>query len=979
MNIPRTSRPVWPMPLPYGDMTGCSQSEVALRRFLNSAVLVMNWLHLGSPSRCPADFQLREPLTGEQRGVITRLWRLATAWRQCGPVTAADMGRSAGKVEKLEVMLTTLTSAAALLVDQGSGKNKTAAYKVPTSDNMGQETVAKDIEADRLKFTGRPTFAPEDWLTEPAKTWYQQPLQCSLPPEESLETPPSVQVKGDRSEVLKLLRALDASGRLAIFPASSVRMTHRAGMFALMKDLHADRLILDSRPANQLEASLSSYTQTMASPVPLLDVVLRPGNVLRACGEDLKDFYYFFLVSEERARRNSMAMTLSRAEASTFSCFPKDTSSEQKFIPALNSMAMGDVNSVEYGQQSHFRLAQHLGLKTSDFLTLRGRTPRQDWAVGIVIDDLVIVEQMPAEQPSSSVAAEVADGMVAVYHQVGLKPNDKKRFRDELQSKFWGMFLDGESGLVQAQVEKVVPLAMLSSQVARLGWCNRKLLEMIAGAWTAALKFRKRGMCLLESIFSDIQRCDYGVNFKMASETVDELWCLAVLAPLFVTDLRADVDRTLSLVDASDGWEAEVSTQLPQPLAGEMARQKLNKASWSRLLSPLQELNRIHDRSSPEEEVPEGEEAVRQHPLWREVVRSNVFSLERKKRIHRRTHINISELSAALDSEARRSRARPSARLLLGSDSQVVLGSLVRGRSSSAALNARLRKALPTWLGFNTYLCPQYIHTKDNVADDPTRCRRCRDPDQKLPDWAQQINEANFEPLDARLSQAGVDDASIARLPRPTSLPTPPVSPLSVRQQLRALRKRTGLSGAGTRGRRVKPPVAAFSGSPWLPKTALTVTALQLLSAIPRSQFILPTGKSWDDVGHLPGHLDLFSGAKGFARSLANTTGRWVLTFDICHDPSENLLDEKVQKLLSQLVDAHAFISVSAGPVCSSFSRAVRPAVRSSTEPRGFSMQSVAQYDNEGTRGKPDVYLVGIVHSSVSRCKTDMVGGEPIR
>lgn len=735
VNIPRTSRPVWPMPLPYGDMAGCSQSEVALRRFLNAAVLVMNWLHLGSPSRCPADFQLREPLTGEQRGVIARLRRLATAWRQCGPVTAADMGRSAGKVEKLEVMLTTVTSAAALLVDQGSGKNKAADYKVPKSDNMYQETVAKDIEADRLKFTGRPTFAPEDWLTEPAKTWYQQPLQCSLPPEESLETPPAVQVKGDRSEVMKLLRALDSSGRLAIFPASSVRMTHRAGMFALMKDLHVDRLILDSRPANQLEESLSSYTQTMASPVPLLDVVLRPGNVLRAC-EDLKDFYYFFLVSEERARRNSMAMTLSRAEASTFGCFPKNASSEQKFIPALNSMAMGDVNSVEYDQQSHFRLAQHLGLKTSDFLTLRGRTPRQDWAVGIVIDDLVIVEHMPAEQLSSSVAAGVADSVVAVYHQVGLKPNDKKRFRDELQSKFWGMFLDGESGLVQAQVEKVVPLAMLSSQVARLGWCNRKLLEMIAGAWTAALQFRKRGMCLLESIFADIQRCDYGVNFKMASETVDELWCLAVLAPLFVTDLRADVDRTLSLVDASDGWEAEVSTQLPQPLAGEMARQKLNKASWSRLLSPLQELNRIHERSSPEEEVPEGEEAVRQHPLWREVVRSNVFSLERKKRIRRRTHINISELSAALDSEARRSRACPSARLLLGSDSQVVLGALVRGRSSSSSLNARLRKALPTWLGFNTYLCPQYIHTRDNVADDPTRCRRCRDPDQKLPDWA---------------------------------------------------------------------------------------------------------------------------------------------------------------------------------------------------------------------------------------------------
>ena len=138
-------------------------------------------------------------------------------------------------------------------------------------------------------------------------------------------------------------------------------------------------------------------------------------------------------------------------------------------------------------------------------------------------------------------------------------------------------------------------------------------------------------------------------------------------------------------------------------------------------------------------------------------------------------------------------------------------------------------------------------------------------PDQKLPDWAQQINEANFEPLDARLSQAGVDDASIARLPRPTSLPTPPVSPLSVRQTTSSSTEedRT-FRGGDTGSSGFKPPVAAFSGSPWLPKTALTVTALQLLSAIPRSQFILPTGKSWDDVGHLPGPFGPVFWSEGF-------------------------------------------------------------------------------------------------------------------
>ena len=205
-------------------------------------------------------------------------------------------------------------------------------------------------------------------------------------------------------------------------------MTHRAGMFALMKDLAC------RPPHPRFEAGEPARGNLW---VP----IRRPWRHLCRCwmwccgletffglaAKISKIFTTFSWCRRKRARRNSMAMTLSRAEASTFSCFPKDTSSEQKFIPALNSMAMGDVNSVEYGQQSHFRLAQHLGLKTSDFLTLRGRTPRQDWAVGIVIDDLVIVEQMPAEQPSSSVAAEVADGMVAVYHQVGLKPNDKKR------------------------------------------------------------------------------------------------------------------------------------------------------------------------------------------------------------------------------------------------------------------------------------------------------------------------------------------------------------------------------------------------------------------------------------------------------------------------------------------------------------------------------------------------------------------------
>ena len=102
----------------------------------------------------------------------------------------------------------------------------------------------------------------------------------------------------------------------------------------------------------------------------------------------------------------------------------------------------------------------------------------------------------------------------------------------------------------------------------------------------------------------------------------------------------------LCLVDASNDWEAEVHAQISPAIAAELSRQKLTKAAWARLLSPLQQLQRIHHLLPPEEEVPEGEEPARSHPLWTAVIRSTSFSLVRRKRIRGRTHINVSELNA---------------------------------------------------------------------------------------------------------------------------------------------------------------------------------------------------------------------------------------------------------------------------------------------------------------------------------------------
>lgn len=112
-------------------------------------------------------------------------------------------------------------------------------------------------------------------------------------------------------------------------------------------------------------------------------------------------------------------------------------------------MAMGDLNSVEFGQQAHVLLALTLGLNLSDFLIPRGRFPRQDWGIGIAVDDVVFVEKVPRLLPGSGVSSMLADAMVEAHKSVGLVPHDWKRFRLDQTAKFWGITVEGERGVIR--------------------------------------------------------------------------------------------------------------------------------------------------------------------------------------------------------------------------------------------------------------------------------------------------------------------------------------------------------------------------------------------------------------------------------------------------------------------------------------------------------------------------------------------------
>ena len=96
---------------------------------------------------------------------------------------------------------------------------------------------------------------------------YLYPLDHALPEEQCPEDPPKARIMANVSEKLALFKKLDPSGRLRFLPASSTRKRCLNGLFSVPKSLTADRMILDARGPNLLEAGLNRWTQSLGCQV----------------------------------------------------------------------------------------------------------------------------------------------------------------------------------------------------------------------------------------------------------------------------------------------------------------------------------------------------------------------------------------------------------------------------------------------------------------------------------------------------------------------------------------------------------------------------------------------------------------------------------------------------------------------------------------------------------------------------------------
>ena len=183
------------------------------------------------------------------------------------------MGRTAGKLEDLERTIDELRNFSSNVTAEQLKSQSSSEIGSLKTEHSG---TFKVIGADRLQFRGTPDFDLRPYLDACSKTIYDEPFATSMLPEEFEGTIRRVRVHCSREERLKLFALLDKSHRIKLVPRHQIRLGFEAGVFAVLKSLELDRMILDSRPHNLLESPPGRFIRTLGAGDMICKILLLP-------------------------------------------------------------------------------------------------------------------------------------------------------------------------------------------------------------------------------------------------------------------------------------------------------------------------------------------------------------------------------------------------------------------------------------------------------------------------------------------------------------------------------------------------------------------------------------------------------------------------------------------------------------------------------------------------------------------------------
>jgi len=487
-------------------------------------------------------------------------------------------------------------------------------------------------------------------------------------------------VVGSPIEYRLLLRRMLPLGMIAVTRHPKVIN----GAFCVPKDGDALRLIIDARYANA--HFVAPPTIELPTPDLMCHIVSDPSRPLYVAKADLDNFYhrlrlplwmrpYFALPAVSAADLGVVGQLIDGRILQ-----PSDM-----VYPMCTCLPMGFNHAVFLAQRVHEHLIySRAGYDAADAITSSNDLTLNRVRHHIYIDDVTwfghdrdAVERSQADYESAIVSADLK-----IKRSKWVPPSC-----DGVESI--GMFIDGRRHTIGVSPEKLARLQRDTYDFIDRGVATGIDLSVIVGRWTWCCLAARPALSVFRNVYRFIE-CADRKPYSLWRSVASELLTICGLAPLLFTDLSA---CTFPKVIASDAslTGLGVCARLLTANDIELAVSPIASDDHSCVTSPP-----IVDES------------------WRTIAASHWRAGE---------HINVLE-ARALTTAVRWVLSSPvcvNTRVIMFSDSQVIIGSVLKGRSSSPSLLRRLRSLAALCLSVGLRLRLLWIPSEFNPADGPSR------------------------------------------------------------------------------------------------------------------------------------------------------------------------------------------------------------------------------------------------------------------
>ena len=755
--------------------------------FEGVAILALEFQHSGRQERWPyphqpaAAYWSRRITSGQKRAQLVlreRCRKFVHSLQGVRKVSAAG-GRCADKVARA--------------LEEAYCAGKVRAAQASSAERLGRPM---QVKADRIAIPecGR-TFDGARYLVPRLQAGFISPerLLKQRPASEPPPRIPRARFHVSPVDQRALFAKMDAAGMLEAefehnVPRGPGGESLACGMFAVPKDPEVDRLITNRIPANSTEQSMQASRDLFPHASCFCELQLSRSEELSISALDLPDFYHTFSVSRARALRNQLGPPRAVTEVEELAAFRRLVDREgappagARVSLLQATLPMGDVNATDVAEAAHIGLLRaHGAALPAELVSYRAPVPRAAVWQSIMVDDNVIIAKRRRGRRGRTDAAagaretELVASSFSAYRSEHLEPKPKKTILHAKEADALGASIDGVAGWVSAKAEHLVLAFATLGAAIEAGGSTHEAAALGAALLTHALLMRREAMCLVDGLYSWVLRLRGSARSfgRMPDAVADEIQVLAGLAPLLGTDLRARSHPELFCADARGGahpWGGICRSAVPDSVARELWRIRTRKGGAQCLDDrALEELKRAREMFQ-DVGVPTGlvaemlevpGEVTEEVAATREWVGDLVKALDWRRKafgfpLKDCEHINLGEYRALRTCVRRLIRENVySSRVLVCTDSNVVLGAVAKGRSRSTRLRRLQQNFVAELLYFNIYLGALPVGTADNPADDPSRLEPVRRPVEDPAPWVLRFLAGDLSAIDAKLWDGG--------------------------------------------------------------------------------------------------------------------------------------------------------------------------------------------------------------------------------